>query len=87
MTVVRSLSADTLQGQPNTCFLLEQQQQKSPLLPRLLSACSEELQLPPELKAYLEELEAQEHGGHSGGWVHSGIAERLSSSDDFSGLE
>lgn len=53
----------------------------------LLSACSEELQLPPELKAYLEELEAQEHGGHGGGWVHSGIAERLSSSDDFPGLE
>lgn len=49
---------------------------------------SEELQLPPELKAYLEELEAQEHGGHGGGWVHSGIAERLSSSSsDFSSLE
>lgn len=43
--------------------------------------CSEELQLPPELKAYLEEMEAHEGGSH-GGWVHSHIAERLASVSD-----
>lgn len=41
-------------------------------------ACSEELQLPPELKAYLDEIESHEGGSH-GGWVHSHIAERLAS--------
>jgi hypothetical protein len=47
------------------------------------SACSEELQLPPELKAYLEEIESQEGGSH-GGWVHSHIAERLASTESIS---
>lgn len=44
---------------------------------------SEELQLPPELKAYLEEIESQEGGSH-GGWVHSHIAERLASTESIS---
>jgi len=41
---------------------------------------SEELQLPPELKAYLDEMEAHGSGSH-GGWVHSHIAERLASEE------
>lgn len=42
----------------------------------VLCVCSEELQqLSPELRAYLEELEA--HGSGHGSWVHSHIAERL----------
>ena len=44
---------------------------------------SEELQLPPELKAYLDEIEAHGSSSH-GGWVHSHIAERLASADDGS---
>jgi hypothetical protein len=52
------------------------------VLPSLLLApCSEELQLPPELLAYLEEMEAQASGSH-GGWVHSHIADRLATSTD-----
>lgn len=46
----------------------------------LLCNCSEELQLPPELKAYLDEMEAHGSGSH-GGWVHSHIADRLASED------